>query len=127
MLRGVSPLRGGSAFACAILLSLGWSAVPTRGAEITWDRVSPFQGCLAAGLNKWLEAQVDTLTNDDPASWRMDDVAVFKWMIGELASCKAKAGSSDQATEMSFTKYMAQWRDHVYQRVEDVRQKGKPD
>jgi len=127
MLCGVSPLRGGNLFACAILLGLAWPAASTRAAEIAWDRVNPFQGCLAASLSKWLEAQVDTLTNEDPATWRMDDIAVFKWMIGELASCKAKAGGGDQATETSFTKYMAQWRDHIHERVEDVRRKGKPD
>ncbi len=84
-----------------------------RAAEIAWERVTPFQGCLAAGLDKWLEVQVDTLTNEDPAAWRIDDMAVATWTIDALAACKAKAGGGDEATESRFTKYMAQWRRHV--------------
>jgi hypothetical protein len=124
MLRRVFPQRGGLAFACAFLVGLGALA---QAAEITWDRKSPFQGCLAAGLNKWLEIQVDTLTNEDPASWRTDDRAVATWTVDALAACKAKAGDGDEATEGRFTKYMAQWRQHVYELVENVRQQGKPD
>jgi hypothetical protein len=103
------------------------AGAPASGAEISWDRINPFQGCLKADLDKWLETQVDTLTNEDPASWRMDDNAVFMWTIHALASCKAKTGGSDAATETRFTQHMAQWRQHVHERVEDVRQKGKPD
>jgi hypothetical protein len=124
---GVSPLRGGILFACAILLGLGAQTPSTVAAEITWERVTPFQGCLAAGLDKWLEVQVDTLTNEDPDSWRIDDMAVATWTLDALAACKAKAGGGDEVTEIRFTRYMAQWRRHVYELVENVRQKGKPD
>ena len=127
MLRGVPPRRGGIIFACAMLLGLAGQLASARAAEITWDRISPFQGCLAAGLDKWLETQVDTLTNEDPASWRIDDMAVATWTVDELAACKAKAGGGDEATENRFTKYMAQWRRHIYELVENVRQKSKPD
>ena len=127
MRRGV-PLRGGGIlFACAILLGLGAQAPSARAAEITWDRVTPFQGCLAAGLDEWLEAQIDNLTNGNPASPHIDEGAVFTWTQNALAGCKAKAGGGDEATETRFRKHMAQWRQHVYERVEDVRQKGKPD
>jgi hypothetical protein len=98
-----------------------------RGESITWDRASPFQACLAAGLDKWLETQVAVLTNDDPASWKMDDVLVAEWTVETLASCKTRAGSVDEAAETRFTKYMAQWRQHVQALVESVRERGKPD
>jgi hypothetical protein len=108
-------------------LGLGVQAPTAGAAEIAWERVTPFQGCLAAGLDKWLEVQVDTLTNEDPATWRIDDMAVATWTIDALAACKAKAGGGDEATESRFTKYMAQWRRHVFELVENVRQQGKPD
>lgn len=127
MLHGVPPRGGGIPFACAILLGLGVQAPTAGAAEIAWERVTPFQGCLAAGLDKWLEVQVDTLTNEDPATWRIDDMAVATWTIDALAACKAKAGGGDEATESRFTKYMAQWRRHVFELVENVRQQGKPD
>ena len=127
MLRGVSPLRGGILFACAVLLGPVAQSVSVGASEIIWERATPFQGCLAAGLDKWLAAQVDTLTNEDPATWRMDDMAVAAWTVDELAACKAKAGASDEVTETRFTKYMAQWRRHIYELVENVRQTGKPD
>jgi hypothetical protein len=127
MRRGVPPRGGGILFACAILLGLGAQTPSAPAAEITWERATPFQGCLAAGLDKWLEVQVDTLTNEDPATWRIDDMAVATWTVDELAACKARAGGGDEATESRFTRYMAQWRRHIYELVENVRQQGKPD
>jgi hypothetical protein len=124
---GVSPFRGGILFACGVVIGLGWQAPAARTAEIAWERVNPFQGCLAAGLDKWLDVQVDTLTNEDPASWRMDDQTVALWTIDALTLCKVKAGGGDEATESRFTRYMAHWRRHIYELVEDVRQKGRPD
>jgi hypothetical protein len=126
MARGIPLRRGSWLFACAILLGLA-AGGPAGAAEITWDRINPFQRCLAAGLDKWLEAQVDLLTNEDPASWRTDDMAVFTWTQNAVAACKAKAGGGDEATETRFRKHMARWREHVYELVEVVRQKGKPD
>lgn len=123
---GISPREGGRRFACAILLGLAVHG-PAGAAEITWDRINPFQRCLAAGLDKWLEAQVDLLTNEDPASWRMDDRSVAQWTVDALAACRARAGGGDEATEARFTTYMAQWRRHVFELVEAVREKGKPD
>lgn len=123
---GVRPLRAGALSAWAILVSLA-APVPARAAEITWERTSPFQGCLAADLDKWLQAQVDVLTNEDPATWRLDDMAVAKWTIDVLAACKARAGGGDKATESRFTQYMAQWREHVQDLVDSVRQQSRPD
>jgi hypothetical protein len=121
----VRPARGGILPAWAILLWLA-APVPAGAAPITWDRTNPLQGCLAAGLDKWLTAQVEILTNEDPASWRLDDMVVAKWTLDTLASCKAKAGG-DAATESRFTAYMAQWREHVQDLVDVVRQGNKPD
>jgi hypothetical protein len=127
MSRRKSPRWGGALFASVILLVMGAQPTSGRAAEIAWERTNPFQGCLAASLDKWLEAQVDLLTNEDPATWRTDDRSVATWTVEALAACKAKTGGGDEATEATFTKYMAQWRRHVYELVEAVRQKGKPD
>src|SRR5436190_4120333 len=96
MLHGAPPRGGGILWACAILFGLGAHAPPATAAEITWDRSSPFQGCLEAGLAKWLEVQVDNLTNENPASKRIDDGAVFLWARDAVASCKAKFGDGDE-------------------------------
>jgi hypothetical protein len=127
MQRGVPRRRGGISFVFAILLGLVGLVHSARAAEITWDRIGPFQGCLAADLDKWLEVQVDALTNENPASPRVDDAGVFLWTVDVVASCKAKAGGGDEATEANFRRYMAQWRQHVHELVENVRQQGKPD
>jgi hypothetical protein len=127
MARGVSPHWGGILLACAMLLGLSVRTPAARAAAITWERTSPFQGCLAADLDKWLQAQVDVLTNEDPATWRLDDMAVAKWTIDVLAACKARAGGGDKATESRFTQYMAQWREHVQDLVDSVRQQSRPD
>ena len=97
-----------------------------RAAEITWGRIGPFQGCLAAGLDKWLETQVDNLTNGNSASPRIDDGAVFTWTQDALDGCKARAGGGDEATETRFRQHMAQWRQHVHERVEDVAIRASP-
>ena len=127
MLCGVPPRGGGTLFAFLLLVGLGVQTPQAKAAEITWDKISPFQGCLAAGLKGWLDAQVDVLTNEDPATWKMDDRSVAAWTLDALAACKAKAGGGEEATEASFTRYMAHWRRHIYDLVENVRQRGKPD
>ena len=104
----------------------GLSAPPARVAEIVWERTNPFQGCLAAELDRWLQVQVNVLTNDDPADWHVDDRAVAKWTVDVLAACKTKAGG-DEATEKRFTAYMAHWREHVQDLVDNLRQGDKSD
>jgi len=123
---GVRSLRGGIVFAWVILLTLA-APVPEGAAQIAWDRTSPFQGCLAADLDEWLRVQVQILTSEDPASWRADDRTVAKWTVDALASCKAKAGGSDEAAEKRFMKYMAHWRENVQDAVDHLRQGDKRD
>ena len=127
MFGGVSPRWGGILLACAMLSGLSAETPAAHAAEITWERTNAFQGCLAADLDKWLQAQVDVLTNEDPATWRLDDMGVAKWTIDVLAACKTRAGGGDKATESRFTQYMAQWREHVQDLVDIVRQQSRPD
>ncbi len=114
-------------FAWAMLPGLSVQAPAARAAEIAWERTNPFQGCLAAELDTWLQVQVNVLTNDDPADWHVDDRAVAKWTVDVLAACKTKAGGGDEATEKRFTAYMAHWREHVQDLVDNLRQGDKPD
>ena len=125
MMRRV-PL-GGVVVACAMLLAPAAGTSAARAAEIPWERSGPFQVCLATGLERWLDAQVDILTNEDPASWRIDDGVVAKWTVDQLIACKAKSGSGDSVTEERFVRHMAQWRRHIHDMVERVRQQVKPD
>jgi hypothetical protein len=108
-------------------LGLGVQAPTAGAAEIAWERVTPFQGCLDADLKEWLEIQANALTNGNRDASGIDDRTVFMWTFDTVAACKAKVGVGDEAIASHFREHMAQWRQHVQERVDDVKQQGKPD
>jgi hypothetical protein len=98
-----------------------------QAASIGWETRGAFQVCLEAEAQKWLDAKVALVVNDDPAAGNMDDATVAGWATGALKSCAANAGSADAASEQQFMRYMAHWRDHIYRAAQDLRRRDRPD
>ena len=108
-----------------------WIAVTGAGlaqaAGIGWETRGAFQACLDAEAQKWLDAKVALVVNDDPAAGNMDDAAVAGWATEALKSCAAKAGAADTASERLFMRHMAHWRDHIYRAAQELRRRDRPD
>ena len=39
----------------------------------------------------------------------------------------SQAGGGDEASEARFTKHVAQWHQHIYDRVQSIRERVRPD
>jgi hypothetical protein len=109
----------------------GFFAVLSVGAAvsapITWDKKGAYEACLEGNLDAWLKAQAELLVNEDPAAGKLDEQAVAAWAAQVLARCKASAGSEVAESTDRFAKYVARWRQHIYDLAADIRQKGGSD
>jgi hypothetical protein len=124
MMRVLSRRRRGVLLTfAAFLTALQGSAT---GAQI-WERPVPFQACLEGRFDAWLNARVELIVNEAPKAGDIDDVSVAKWAAETLAACRAQAGGGDEASEARFTKHVAQWHKHIYDRVQTIRERVRPD
>jgi hypothetical protein len=118
--------------AAPVCLILWAAAAASDGAAqasgIGWEKPGAFESCLDAEAKSWLQAKVELVVNEDPAASEMNDTAVATWATEALKGCAAKAGSAaDAASEQLFMRYMAHWRDHIFQAADEIRRRGRPD
>ena len=126
--------RLGRTTVCAGLLAPGLLAlnvVPPGGdaaaAPIVWAQKGAFETCLEGTLDAWLKVQAELLVNEDPAAGKLDDQAVAGWAAQALAQCKTGAGAEPSESTDRFIKYVARWRQHIYDLAAGIRQKGGSD
>jgi hypothetical protein len=117
--------RGGAVSVCVAFLVAALAA-SAHAASVS-DRSAPFQTCLDGQLEKWVKARAELVVNEDPKAGDIDDAVVATWAIATLDACRAQAGGGDQATEAAFTKRVAHWREHIYERVQSIRELARPD
>jgi hypothetical protein len=98
-----------------------------QAAPITWAKKGAFEACLEGSLEKWLAQQAELQVKEDPAAARLDDAAVAGWTVETIAKCRAGAQGGEAASEERFNRYMAQWRQHIYDLAADIRKKGGSD
>lgn len=113
---------------CAVGLLL--LAVPAPGAQaatVAWSKTGAFEVCLEVALEAWIAAQAELEVNEDAAAGRLDDAAVADWTLATIAQCSAKGPAAEADSEARFTRHMAHWRRHVYERAADIRKKGHSD
>ena len=96
-------------------------------AGITWTKKGEFETCLESSLDKWLAARAELEVNEDPAAAQLDNATVATWTLETLAQCRARGGTAEASSEDRFTKYMAQWRQHIYDLAADIRKKNNSD
>jgi len=124
MKRVLSRRRRGVLLTCAAFLTA--MAGSATGAQI-WERAGPFQACLEGRFETWINARVELIVNEEPNAGNIDDASVAKWAAETLAACRAQTGSGDDASETRFTKHVAQWHQHIYDRVQSIRARARPD
>ena len=124
MMRLLSRRRRGVLLTCAAFLTA--MAGSATGAPI-WERAGPFQACLEGRFETWVNARVELIVNEEPKAGDIDDTSVATWAVETLAACRIQAGGGDEASEARFTKHMAQWHQHIYDRVQSIRERVRPD
>ena len=124
MMRLLSRRRRGVLLTCAAFLTA--MAGSATGAQI-WERAGPFQACLEGRFETWVNARVELIVNEEPKAGDIDDTSVATWAVETLAACRIQAGGGDEASEARFTKHMAQWHQHIYDRVQSIRERVRPD
>ena len=111
-----------------IIVLLAAAQISSAGAAgITWAKKGEFETCLESSLDKWLAARAELEVNEDPAAAQLDNAAVATWTLETLAQCRARGGTAEAASEDRFAKYMAQWRQHIYDLAADIRKKNNSD
>lgn len=110
---------------------LGWAAVlavmASANASSIAERAVPLQACLEGRFETWVNGRAELVVNEDPKAGDVDDAAVAAWMLATVGSCRAQAGGGDQGVEARFTKRVAQWRQHIYDRAQNIRELARPD
>jgi len=109
------------------LLAVTGQVSSAGAASITWAKKGEFETCLESSLDKWLAARAELEVNEDPAAAQLDNAAVATWTLETLAQCRARGGTAEAASEDRFAKYMAQWRQHIYDLAADIRKKNNSD
>ena len=110
-----------------VLLAATVQASSAGAAGITWAKKGEFETCLESSLDKWLAARAELEVNEDPAAAQLDNAAVATWTLQTMAQCRSRGGKAEAASEERFTKYMAQWRRHIYDLASDIRKRGETD
>jgi hypothetical protein len=114
--------------AIGIALLAMTARIPIAGAApIVWGQAGAFETCLEGSLEAWLAKQAELEVNEDPAASRLDDAAVADWTIAAMRQCRARGEPAEPQSEDRFTRHMAQWRRHVYERATEIRRKGHSD
>jgi hypothetical protein len=103
------------------------AAQPALAATLSWASRGPFETCLEAESEGWLNGQAERVVNEDTTVRGLDDAAVVAWTVEALKRCAAKGAASDATSEERFGMYMAQWRQHIYDLATDIRKKGQSD
>lgn len=114
----------GTSFTCAALL--GAMAVSASASSIAVS-ASPLQMCLDSQFETWVNARAELVVNEDPSAGDIDDASVARWAVETMTACRAQAGGPDQAAEAQFTKRAARWHQHIYDRVQSIRELTRPD
>ena len=112
----------------ALMWTAMTAATAANASGIRWEKQGAFQACLDAEAKRWLDARVELVVNDDPAAGDVNDAKVAEWATTALKGCGGKAGATaDAASEQQFIKYMAHWREHIFNAAAEIRQRGRPD
>ncbi|HEX6000562.1 MAG TPA: hypothetical protein VFZ16_14385 [Hyphomicrobiaceae bacterium] len=112
----------------ALMWSAMTGATAANAAGIGWEKQGALQACLDAEIKRWLDARVELVVNEDPTAGDINDAKVAQWATQALKGCTAKAGgAADASSEQHFMKYMAHWREHIFNAANEIRRRGRPD
>jgi hypothetical protein len=115
------------AAACLVALALAGAVHQTSAAGLAFTNAGPFEACLQAESETWLNGRAEDVVNGAESVKTLDDAKVAAWTVDTLKTCSAKGAAADAANEAAFAKYMAHWRDHLYELARVIRAKGGSD
>lgn len=127
---GSDPLTVTSSFrvrAAASLVVLATHIAPASAASLTFTNAGPYEACLQAEAETWLQARAEDVVNGAESVKTLDDAKVAGWTVDALRTCAAKGAAGDPGNEAAFAKYMAHWREHLYELARVIRAKGGSD
>lgn len=130
---GVLQLRRdrlGRFCACSTLALVALTLVSGKSAhagKIPWTGSGAYEVCLEEGANAWLAHTAELIVANDESARATGDADVAALVIGLMKTCSGKAQPADPANDAAFTKYMARWRDHVYELARAIRATGGAD
>ncbi len=125
-----SLLRVGRVVVRVVLLGLVLSsaiAAPASAAKIAWSGAGPYEACLEEAADGWISKTAELLVINEDGARATSDMEVMGFIIQAMKTCEAKGKPANAANEDIFGKYMARWREHVYEMMKVIRAKGGSD
>ncbi|MDX2205140.1 MAG: hypothetical protein NW223_20490 [Hyphomicrobiaceae bacterium] len=102
-------------------------ASPAVAAKIEWPTKGAYETCLQDGAAAWLDKKAELIVANDEAARNTNDRDVAAFVIDLMRSCGDKAKPASEASDAAFTKFMARWREHVYELTRVIRATGGSD
>lgn len=101
--------------------------MPAAAGKITWNGTGAFETCLDQMSEAWLNEKAEGVVNGEESVKTLDDTKVAIWTVEALKTCSAKGQPAQADNEVVFGKYMAHWRQHLYELAAVIRAKGGSD
>jgi hypothetical protein len=108
------------------VLGIATIVATAAGADVGFVRNGPFEVCLNGAFADWLRHQAELRVNADKRGESLNDATVAAWTAATVDDCRKKGGAS-AGTVDHFGRYMARWRDHVFEHAESIRRRGQSD
>lgn len=115
------------AAACSVALAVAAALQPASAASLAFAKTGPYEACLQSEAETWLNARAEDVVNGAESVKTLDDAKVAGWTVDTLKTCAAKGAAADAGNEAAFAKYMARWREHLYELARVIRAKGGSD
>lgn len=115
------------AAACFVAVVFAFDAPSALAASLAFTKAGPYEACLQSEAETWLNARAEDVVNGAESVKSLDDAKVAAWAVDTLKSCAAKGAAADVGNEAAFAKYMAHWREHLYELARVIRAKGGSD
>ena len=108
------------------VMGIATIGVTAAGADVGFIRNGPFEVCLNGAYAAWLQHQAELLVNEDKRVRSMNDASAAAWTASTTDDCRKKGEASAISVDQ-FGRYMARWRDHVFDHAENIRRRGQSD
>jgi len=108
------------------LLGAAASLACGASADIGFARKGPFEACLDGAYDAWIKTQAELLVNEDRRAKSLNDAVAAAWTAATLDACRRK-GAVEAGSVDRFARYMARWRDHVFDHADSIRRRGQSD
>ena len=117
-----AALAAAAVIACALLIT-----APAHAGRIVWQGSGAFEACLDEVSETWLNEQAEGIVNAEERVKTLDDVKVAGWTLEAIKGCSGKGKPASADNEAVFAKFMAHWRQHLYELAAVIRAKGGSD